>query len=107
METKFHGIIIEEDKDIVVSSLSAIEIPMKQKINLIEVILNVMHMYDTYFATLSTNEKLKSMAVVTLIFDTLLDKDLNPLAAKYVMRGVYALNNNILDIEGGPCDVSH
>lgn len=106
MQTKFHGILTEENMDIVVSTLSIIDIPEKQKMNLIETMANVVYLYQEYFNSLPTKEKMSAMGLLTMVFDTLLDKDINPLAAQYISRGISAFNNNIFSI-GGKEDVSN
>ena len=103
---KFHGILSNENLDIVVSSLSVITIPEKQKINLIETISNIIYLYENYFDSMDTKEKINAMAMVAFVFDTLLDTEINPVAKKYIMLGINAFNNNIFSV-GGNMDVSN
>lgn len=97
---KFHGILTEENLDIVTSTLSAISVPEKQKITLAEVISNIIYLYKSYFDSLNTKEKINAMAMVAFVFDTLLDAEINPLAKKYITLGLNAFNNNIFSVEG-------
>jgi len=103
---KFHGILTEENLDIVTSTLSAISVPEKQKINLIETISNIIYIYENYFNSLDTKEKINALAMVAFVFDTLLDAEINPLAKKYITLGLNAFNNNIFSV-GGNADVSN
>ena len=98
---KFQGILSEENMNVVVTVMSAVDsIPEKQMINLVESVCNVVYCHENYFNTLSDDDKIKSITMVALTFNILLDEEINPLAKKYFMLGINAFNNNIFSAGG-------
>jgi hypothetical protein len=100
MKTKLDGIVTKENMDIIASMISVLEIPQALKINLVESVANVVYLYPKFFNKLTEKEKVEAMGTMALFFNTLLDKEINPLAAKLFTRAINAFNNNILDVRG-------
>jgi len=92
---KFTGIISDENIDVVVSVLNAIEIPERDKINLIESICNIVYVHEKHFDKFSVEQKVNMIMMVTFVFDSLLDKEINPLSSKLILKGLNCFNNNI------------
>jgi hypothetical protein len=106
MKTKFEGILTNEDKDIIVSTLGVINLSEKQKINLVESVMTAIYKYSDYFTILDLRQKVEALTIMALVFDTFLDAEINPLARQYFLKGFNYFNNNILDdIAGGACHV--
>lgn len=104
MDTKLDGILSTDDKDIIVGMLSVIDLPEKQKLNLIESVITAIHI--PRFTRLEEKEKLEVITFITLIFDSFLDPKINPLARKYFLKGLACYNNNVcFDLKGGAGNV--
>lgn len=98
---KFQGILSEENMNVVVTVMSVVDsIPEKQMINLVESVCNVVYCHENYFDTLSVDDKIKSITMVALTFNILLDEEINPSAKKYFTLGINAFNNNIFSVGG-------
>lgn len=103
MKTKFDGILTNEDKDLIVGILSAISLKKKHKINFIESIMTILYTHEDYFKRLTQEEKIKALSLLTIVFDTLTDAEINPLASKSIIKGLMCYNNNVLDIADSTC----
>lgn len=99
--SKFESILSTEDMDVVTTIMSTVDTSEKQKINLIETIANVVYCHEQYFDSLTLDEKIKSITMVALTFSVLLDQEINPYAAKHVILGISAFNNNIFSATAG------
>lgn len=102
--SKFDTILSSENLDVVTTIISTVDVPERQKINLIESIANVVYCHEGYFNTLSLDEKIKSITMVALTFSVLLDEEINPYSAKHIMIGISAFNNNIFSAVAGGMD---
>jgi hypothetical protein len=102
---KYEGILTEDNADMV-SMLGVINLPEAQKINLIETIAHIVYTHEERFNKLSEKEKIESLTLVTLVFDTLLDAEINPLARKHTLKALNCFNNCIYStVAGGMQDV--
>lgn len=99
---KFDGILSQENMDIIVAIMNVVDVPKKHKIHLIESVCNVVYIYQDYFNKLKKKEKIEAINVVALVFNTLLDSEINPLASKYTLKAIYAFNNNVFVPENIP-----
>ena len=103
MQTKFDEIVSQENLDMIIAIVGQVEGTKVQKTNLVETIINILGPHQTYFNTLSETSKSQALIVVTLIFNTLLDKEINPHAANLLRKGINAFNNNIFNNILGRC----
>jgi hypothetical protein len=95
MKTKFDEIVSRENLDLIIATIGQVEGTETQKTNLVETIINILGPHQAYFNTLSETSKLETLFVVTIIFDTLLDKEINPHTANLLRKAISAFNNNI------------
>jgi len=94
---KFSGILSETNLHIIVQNMNAVDTENENKRNIIDVVSNVVYLYQDYFNKLSIKEKIEAMSIVALIFNTLLDEEINPLTKRYTLKALEYFNNNVLD----------
>jgi len=95
MKTKFDEIVSRENLDLIIATIGQEEGTETQKTNLVETIINILGPHQGYFNTLSETSKSYALFVVAIIFDTLLDKEINPHAANLFRKAIAAFKNNI------------
>lgn len=98
---KFQDILSQTDIDIISHNLNAVDADNDVKRNLVDTVCNVVFLYRDYFGKLSVKERIETVSVVALIFDVLLDKEINPLAAEYTRKALKCFNNCVFDESKG------
>lgn len=100
MKTKFDGIISEENLEIIDTTIGQMDLPEKQKKNLVETVANIIYLNEKFFDSMDLQTKVYALLAITLTFDTLMDEQINPYASKLLHRAIHCFNNNIFGIEG-------
>lgn len=100
MKTKFDGIVSEENLEIIDTTIGQMDLPEKQKKNLVETVANIIYLNEKFFDKLDLRTKVYALLAITLTFDTLMDELINPYASKLLHRAIHCFNNNIFGIEG-------
>ncbi|HHV99986.1 MAG TPA: hypothetical protein GXX36_10540 [Clostridiaceae bacterium] len=77
--------------------MNAVDTENENKRNIIDVVSNVVYLYQDYFNKLSIKEKIEAMSIVALIFNTLLDEEINPLTKRYTLKALKCFNDNIIN----------
>lgn len=90
---KFKDIISDENLEIITSILSQIDNP--RKIDFIETVSNIIYLHEKKFDTMDNKTKIDALVILALVFDVLLDKEINPYSAKLIEKAIRAFNNNI------------
>ena len=96
---KFSGILPEIDLEIISRNANAVNTSNRTKRDLEGVISNVFYLCHKYIGRLSLKSKTDAVSVTMLAFNTLLDREINPLAAEYTRKALECFNNCIFDEE--------
>jgi len=96
---KFSGILPEIDLEIINRNANVVNTNNRTKRDLEGVISNVFYLCHKYIGRLSLKSKIDAVSVTMLAFNTLLDREINPLAAEYTRKALECFNNCIFDEE--------
>lgn len=100
--TKFNKVIPKKEQEIIQSVFVNLAETTKDKINIVETMENIYYLHqDTFFNTLTREEKIKVYIGMSIFIDTFLDEEMNPLVQRHTLRAFDCFNNNIFYVVKG------